>query len=419
MGDPYWAPPQQRPFLAEVGADPGRLRIGFTDRPWNGHAVDPECVAAVASAARLCEELGHRVEEARPEWDEPARAAAAIVIVGAHTLAHLQLRGESLGRAVRPDDVEPGAWAVAEIGRKNGAADYARAIRVVHGAGRAVGRFFTQWDALLTPTMCSPPHPLGVLSLSAREAGPLASPAGGLHGAVQRVREPGHVRSAALDAGRSAGGRAVRGTVRGRGGPVPAGGAARARPTLGAEAAPVATELVMTQKNQQILLARRPSGAVDERDFRLVETDVPQPAEGQFLVRNLFLSLDPYMRGRMSDAKSYAKPAEVGEVMVGGAVGEVVASRHPKFKPGDKVRTRNIHPGTHTRLPRYCRDKPGTIVRLHGAHVFPDSNAIGKGEDPQWLYTVRFEARELWGPDTTASAVHADLFEPYLKPAPK
>jgi len=169
VGDPYWAPPQQRPFLAEVGADPGRLRIGFTDRPWNGHAVDPECVAAVASAARLCEELGHRVEEARPEWDEPARAAAAIVIVGAHTLAHLQLRGESLGRAVRPDDVEPGAWAVAEIGRKNGAADYARAIRVVHGAGRAVGRFFTQWDALLTPTMCSPPHPLGVLSLSARD----------------------------------------------------------------------------------------------------------------------------------------------------------------------------------------------------------------------------------------------------------
>ena len=94
----------------------------------------------------------------------------------------------------------------------------------------------------------------------------------------------------------------------------------------------------MTQKNQQILLARRPSGAVDERDFRLVETDVPQPAEGQFLVRNLFLSLDPYMRGRMSDAKSYAKPAEVGEVMVGGAVGEVVASRHGR--QGGRLQTR-------------------------------------------------------------------------------
>jgi NADPH-dependent curcumin reductase len=94
----------------------------------------------------------------------------------------------------------------------------------------------------------------------------------------------------------------------------------------------------MTEKNQQILLARRPApGAVEEGNFRLVETDVPEPGEGQFLVRNLYLSLDPYMRGRMSEAKSYAKPAEVGQVMVGGAAGEVVASRHPKFKPGDKV----------------------------------------------------------------------------------
>ncbi len=63
----------------------------------------------------------------------------------------------------------------------------------------------------------------------------------------------------------------------------------------------------MTEKNQQIVLARRPAaGVVDERDFRLVETEVPQPADGQFLVRNLYLSLDPYMRGRMSEEKSYA-----------------------------------------------------------------------------------------------------------------
>jgi amidase len=172
VGDPYWAPPQQRPFLEEVSADPGRLKIGFTDRPWNGHAVDPECAAAVAGAARLCQELGHQVEEARPEWDEAARAAATLVIVGAHTRAHLELRGEALGREVQPDDVEPGVWAVAEIGRQHGAADYARAIGVVHRAGRAAGRFFTEWDALLTPTMCSPPHRLGVLSLSSRD--PLA-----------------------------------------------------------------------------------------------------------------------------------------------------------------------------------------------------------------------------------------------------
>jgi nitrile hydratase len=92
-------------------------------------------------------------------------------------------------------------------------------------------------------------------------------------------------------------------------------------------------------------------------------------------------------------------------------------STRPRFAAGDAVRTRNLNPPTHTRLPRYCRDKPGTIVRLHGAHVYPDSNALGHGEDPQWLYTVRFEARVLWGDDTTASAVHADLWEPYLLPA--
>jgi NADPH-dependent curcumin reductase CurA len=93
----------------------------------------------------------------------------------------------------------------------------------------------------------------------------------------------------------------------------------------------------MSEKNLQVLLARRPTGAPQESDFRLVETAVPEIGESQFLVRNHYLSLDPYMRGRMNDAKSYAKPVELGAVMVGGAVGEVAASRHPKFKPGDKV----------------------------------------------------------------------------------
>jgi nitrile hydratase beta subunit len=88
-----------------------------------------------------------------------------------------------------------------------------------------------------------------------------------------------------------------------------------------------------------------------------------------------------------------------------------------RFAVGDRVRTRNMNPPTHTRLPRYCRDKAGTIVAVHGAHVFPDSNARGEGENPQWLYGVRFEARDLFGDDTTATAVHADLWEPYLERA--
>ena len=89
-------------------------------------------------------------------------------------------------------------------------------------------------------------------------------------------------------------------------------------------------------------------------------------------------------------------------------------SNAARFKAGDAVRTKNLHPRSHTRLPRYCRDKPGAIARVHGVHVFPDANAIGQGEQPQWLYSVRFEAHDLWGPDTTAGAVYVDCFEPYL-----
>jgi len=89
--------------------------------------------------------------------------------------------------------------------------------------------------------------------------------------------------------------------------------------------------------NMQVLLASRPTGWVTEENFRIVSTSVAKPAEGQILVRNHYLSLDPYMRGRMNDTKSYAAKAELDQVMVGGTVGEVVESRHPKFKAGDIV----------------------------------------------------------------------------------
>jgi len=91
------------------------------------------------------------------------------------------------------------------------------------------------------------------------------------------------------------------------------------------------------------------------------------------------------------------------------------ASAPARFAPGATVRTRNAHPASHTRLPRYCRSKRGIIVAVHGTHVYPDANARGEGESPQWLYTVRFDAHELWGDDTTAASVHVDCFEPYLE----
>jgi NADPH-dependent curcumin reductase CurA len=89
--------------------------------------------------------------------------------------------------------------------------------------------------------------------------------------------------------------------------------------------------------NTQVLLASRPTGWVQESNFNIVETPVPEPRPGQILVRNGWLSLDPYMRGRMNDVKSYVPPVQIGEVMVGETVGEVLDSNHPKFKPGDYV----------------------------------------------------------------------------------
>jgi nitrile hydratase len=90
----------------------------------------------------------------------------------------------------------------------------------------------------------------------------------------------------------------------------------------------------------------------------------------------------------------------------------------PAFSVGDRVRARNLHTTGHTRLPRYVRGRTGVIERRHGAHVFPDSHAHGAGEDPRPLYTVRFAARELWGPDAAArDSVSLDLWEPYLERA--
>jgi len=89
--------------------------------------------------------------------------------------------------------------------------------------------------------------------------------------------------------------------------------------------------------NKRWVLASRPVGPVSEANFRLEETPLPRPADGEVLVRNLWLSLDPYMRGRISDAKSYAKGVELGEVMVGQSAGEVLESRHPQLKVGDMV----------------------------------------------------------------------------------
>lgn len=93
----------------------------------------------------------------------------------------------------------------------------------------------------------------------------------------------------------------------------------------------------MPEKNHQIILSARPEGLPKETDFKLIEAPVPELGESQFLVKNRYLSVDPYMRGRISGIKSYAEPVAIGDVMVGGAVGQVIDSKHPDYKQGDVV----------------------------------------------------------------------------------
>jgi nitrile hydratase beta subunit len=94
------------------------------------------------------------------------------------------------------------------------------------------------------------------------------------------------------------------------------------------------------------------------------------------------------------------------------------AAAPARFAVGERVQARTINPATHTRLPRYVRGRRGMIEAVRGCHVFPDSAAIGAGDNPQWLYTVVFSGRELWGDDADpALSVSVEAFEPYLLPA--
>ncbi len=170
VGDPYWAPPPARPFLSEIGRDPGRLRIALTTTPWIEGPVDPECAEAARAAGRLCESLGHHIEEARPQIDEAAWLKSTLVIVTASLGFALETRATALGRALKSDDVERITWERVELGRTFSATDYARAIHTVHRTGRVVARFLERYDVLITPTMAKPPHPLGVLSLSSPDS---------------------------------------------------------------------------------------------------------------------------------------------------------------------------------------------------------------------------------------------------------
>jgi nitrile hydratase len=142
----------------------------------------------------------------------------------------------------------------------------------------------------------------------------------------------------------------------------------------------------------------------------------------KLLATNGLVSREEVAAGRSLAAPKPTKPplkaADVPARLKSGGPCDRPLDRAARFKIGDRVRTLNIHPTTHTRLPRYARAKLGVIEACRGSYVFPDTNAHGKGEDPQWIYSVVFKGTELWGADADPSlSVAIDLWEPYLEPA--
>jgi amidase/6-aminohexanoate-cyclic-dimer hydrolase len=166
LGAPYWAEPPARPWLAEVGANPGRLRIAYQTRAFNGAETHPDCVAAVDDAASLCAELGHDVEAAELTVDAQVLGEATLTVIGANVRALVEDRAAELERAFTPDDIELITYGMVMRAESTPASAYARSVRVLHAAGRRVARFLESYDVLLTPTLATPPLELGRLSLS-------------------------------------------------------------------------------------------------------------------------------------------------------------------------------------------------------------------------------------------------------------
>jgi amidase len=161
LGAPYWAPQPARPFLQEVGADPGRLRIAFTTQAPTGVAVHADCVAAVRDAAALCAELGHEVVEAAPRLDGAMWAEAFTTLWSANCAATVDGWAQRTGRPPTPDRFEPFTWALQETGRRHSGPNCLLALQYLQRGALDGARFFLDHDIWLTPTLAEPPVPLG------------------------------------------------------------------------------------------------------------------------------------------------------------------------------------------------------------------------------------------------------------------
>jgi amidase len=172
VGDPYVAPPPARPFLAEVGADPGRLRVAVSTVAPGGAAAHEDCVAAVRSAAALLEELGHVVVEAAPEVDASSSRQTFFRLWTTCIGAGVEALGRASGVTPSEDNLEPLTWALYQLSAQPTARQHLEAVVAMHRLARQYQRFFVDHDLLLTPTLAEPPPPLG--SFDAQPGDPLA-----------------------------------------------------------------------------------------------------------------------------------------------------------------------------------------------------------------------------------------------------
>ena len=165
-GDPYTAPPPARPYAAEVGAAPGRLRIGLMRRMPRGMELAPDCLAAVDRMARVLADCGHTIEESYPEAVDDHDSVQHFVNVVACSVARaLDAWSAKVGKAITATDVEPLTWMLAERGRGTSAPDLLATIEYVHAFGRRVAAWWQGgFDLLLTPTTGAPPPELGYLT---------------------------------------------------------------------------------------------------------------------------------------------------------------------------------------------------------------------------------------------------------------
>jgi amidase len=164
-GDPYVAPAPARPFRSEIGADPGRLRVGML-RGLSAFAIHEDCRQAVEAGRIALERLGHRLEEAQPAaLDDPDFTQHLLNVVTPWTAASLDEWGLKLGRPLGPDDVEPSTWAIAEIGRAATAVQYVAAVEALSRYTRRMASWWNEgFDVLMTPTIAAPPPVLGELA---------------------------------------------------------------------------------------------------------------------------------------------------------------------------------------------------------------------------------------------------------------